>query len=156
MYLTIKFIHIISATLLFGTGLGSAFYMFMAYKSNNISVMAATNRMVVIADYCFTAPTVIIQLLTGLYLLNSLQIAWTSAWSLSVLALYFFVGACWLPVVWLQIVLTKKAKLLEKSSINQVDADYQQYMKIWLILGIIAFPAVLVLYALMIFKPFFG
>jgi len=150
MYLTIKLIHIISATLLFGTGLGSAFYMFMAYRSGNMNAMAETNRIVVIADYCFTTPTIIVQLLTGLYLANHLAIAWTSMWSLSVFGLYLFVGICWLPVVWLQIKLRNKAQHLLSP-----DTQYQLYMKIWLILGLLAFPAVIVIYILMVFKPFF-
>ncbi len=151
IYPSIKFIHIISATLLFGTGLGSAFYMFMAYRTGNTKVMAATNRFVVIADYIFTTPTVIIQLVTGLYLLNYLGLEWTSPWSLSVLGLYAFVGACWLPVVWLQIWLRDRAQELD-----HLDNQYKQRMKIWLILGLLAFPAVIVLYVFMIFKPFWG
>ncbi len=151
MYLTVKLIHIISATLLFGTGLGSAFYMFMAYRSGNMNAMAETNRIVVIADFCFTTPTVILQLVTGLYLLNYLGLEWTSPWSLSVLGLYLFVGACWLPVVWLQIWLRNRAKHLETP-----DARYRLGMKIWMILGIMAFPAVIILYAFMVYKPFFG
>lgn len=151
MYLTMKLIHIISATLLFGTGLGSAFYMFMAYRSGNMNAMAETNRIVVIADYCFTTPTVIIQLVTGLYLLNYLGLEWTSPWSLSVLGLYLFVGACWLPVVWLQIWLRNRAKQLQTP-----DTQYRRYMNIWMILGLMAFPAVIVLYAFMVYKPFFG
>ncbi|MCU7835282.1 MAG: DUF2269 domain-containing protein [gamma proteobacterium symbiont of Taylorina sp.] len=151
MYLTVKFIHIISATLLFGTGLGSAFYMFMAYQSGNMNAMAETNRIVVIADFCFTTPTVIIQLVSGLYLLNYLGLEWTSPWSLSVLGLYLFVGACWLPVVWLQIWLRNRAEQLESP-----DILYRHRMKIWMILGILAFPAVIVLYAFMVYKPFFS
>jgi len=151
MYLTIKLIHIISATLLFGTGLGSAFYMFMAYRSGNMEAMAETNRIVVIADFCFTTPTVIVQLITGLYLINYLGIAWTSTWTLSVLGLYIFVGICWLPVVWLQIWLKKRALELETP-----DPQYRARMKVWMILGILAFPAVVVLYAFMVYKPFFG
>ena len=151
MYLTIKLIHIISATLLFGTGLGSAFYMFMAYKTGNMNAMAETNRIVVIADFCFTTPTVIIQLVTGLYLLNYLGLKWTSPWSLSVLGLYLFVGTCWLPVVWLQIWLRNRAKQLQTP-----DTQYRHYMNIWMILGMMAFPAVIVLYAFMVYKPFFG
>lgn len=151
MYLTIKFIHIISATLLFGTGLGSAFYLFMAYRSGHMAVMAETNRLVVIADYCFTTPTVIIQLVTGLYLVNYLGLEWTSFWSLSVLGLYAFVGACWLPVVWLQIRLRDRARQLESP-----DARYKKYMLLWTVLGVMAFPAVIILYVLMIYKPFFG
>jgi len=151
IYPSVKFIHIISATLLFGTGLGSAFYMFMAYRTGNTKVMAATNRFVVIADFIFTTPTVIIQLVTGLYLLNYLGLEWTSAWSVSVLGLYAFVGACWLPVVWLQIWLRDRAEELE-----QPDAQYRQRMKIWLILGLLAFPAIILLYIFMIYKPFWG
>ena len=151
IYPSVKFIHIISATLLFGTGLGSAFYMFMAYRTGNTKIMAATNRFVVIADFIFTTPTVIIQLVSGLYLLNYLGLEWTSVWSLSVLGLYAFVGACWLPVVWLQIWLRNRAQEL-----NQPDAQYRQRMKIWLILGLLAFPAVVVLYVFMIYKPFWG
>lgn len=150
MYLTVKLIHIISATLLFGTGLGSAFYMFMAYRGGNMEVMAETNRIVVIADFCFTTPTVILQLVTGLYLLKHLGLEWTSPWSLSVLGLYLFVGACWLPVVWLQILLRNTAQQLESP-----DALYKVRMRIWMILGIMAFPAVIVLYAFMVYKPFF-
>jgi uncharacterized membrane protein len=151
MYLTVKFIHIVSATLLFGTGLGSAFYMFMAYRGGSMKAMAETNRIVVIADSIFTAPTVIIQLVTGLYLLNYLGLEWTSPWSLSVLGLYAFVGACWLPVVWLQIWLRNRAQQLQSP-----DAQYRYRMKIWLILGAMAFPAVVLLYAIMVYKPFWG
>lgn len=150
MYLTVKLIHIISATLLFGTGLGSAFYMFMAYRSGNMNVMAEINRIVVIADFCFTTPTVIIQLVSGLYLLNSIGLEWTSAWSLSVLGLYLFVGACWLPVVWLQISMRNNA-----SRLKSPDARYRLHMKIWMILGMMAFPAVIILYMFMVYKPFF-
>ena len=151
MYLSVKFIHIISATLLFGTGLGSAFYMFMAYRSGNMQAMAETNRLVVIADFMFTTPTVVIQLVTGLYLLNYLGIEWTSPWSLFVLALYAFVGACWLPVVWLQIWLRNRAQQL-----NSPDAQYRYRMKVWTILGVVAFPAVIALYAFMVYRPYWG
>lgn len=151
IYLAVKFIHIISATLLFGTGLGSAFYMYMAYRSGNMKVMAETNRIVVIADFIFTTPTVIIQLVTGLYLLDYLGLAWTSTWSLSVLGLYAFIGACWLPVVWLQIWLRDRA-----NELNTPDIQYQQRMKVWLVLGALAFPAVIVLYIFMVFKPFWS
>ena len=151
MYLTIKLIHIVSATILFGTGLGSAFYMYMAYRSGNMAAMAETNRIVVIADFVFTTPTVVIQLITGLYLLNHLGIEWTSAWSLTVFALYAFVGACWVPVVWLQIALRNQARLLERP-----DSQYRLQMKIWMVLGMLAFPAVLILYAFMVYRPFWG
>jgi len=149
MYFTIKLIHIISATLLFGTGLGSAFYMFMAYRSGSMEAMRETNRLVVLADYLFTSPAIVIQLATGIYLLNYWRIEWTSIWSLSVFGLFAFVGLCWLPVVWLQIWLRNRASLLDKP-----DKQYHYRMKVWIILGMLAFPAVLILYGLMVFKPY--
>jgi len=151
MYLTIKFIHILSATLLFGTGLGSAFYMYLAYRSGKMQVMAVTNRIVVIADFIFTAPMVIIQLITGLSLLNYQGLSLTSTWSLWVLGLYAFVGVCWLPVVWLQIWLRNRAE-----QIQTPDSQYHFRMRIWLMLGIMAFPAVVILYGFMVYKPFWG
>lgn len=151
MYLTIKLIHIISATLLFGTGLGSAFYMYMAYRSGSMAAMAQTNRIVVIADFVFTTPTVLIQLISGLYLLHILGMEWSSAWALSVLGLYAFVGACWLPVVYLQIWLRNRAYELDSP-----DPQYRFRMRVWLVLGLLAFPAVVVLYAFMVYKPFWS
>jgi len=151
MYLTVKFIHIISATLLFGAGLGSAFYMFIAYRSNDVRVIKATNRHVVIADFIFTAPAVVIQLLTGIYLVQYQGLEWDSPWVLSVLTLYAFVGACWLPVVWLQIWLRDRAQVLDV-----MDAQYKFRMRLWILLGSMAFPAVLIIFVLMIYKPFWG
>lgn len=151
VYFTVKLIHIISATLLFGTGLGSAFYMYMAYRGGNMAAVAETNRIVVIADWSFTTPTVVIQLVTGLYLLDQLNMSLTSTWSLSVLGLYAFVGSCWLPVVWLQLWLRNRAKEL-----HAPDVQYRRYMRVWLILGMLAFPAVVILYAFMVYKPFWG
>lgn len=151
MYYTVKLIHIISATILFGTGIGSAFFMFMTYRSDNMAAIAETSRIVVLADFVFTTPAVIVQLLTGLYLLDHLGVAWTSTWSLSVLGLYAFVGVCWLPVVWLQLWFRKRSQQLQSP-----DAQYRLRMKVWILLGSLAFPTVIVLYAFMVYKPFWG
>jgi uncharacterized membrane protein len=148
MYSTVKLIHILSATLLFGTGLGSAVYLYLAYKTKDMKVMAQVNRMVVWVDYIVTAPLVVVQLLSGLVLAHLLSLTLTSAWALSVFFLYGFVGLCWLPVVVLQIKLRDKALHLKAP-----DQEYKILMRWWLILGALAFPAVLVLYFFMVFKP---
>jgi len=150
MYLTIKLIHIISATLLFGTGLGSAFYMYQIYRQGYMKAMEIVNKQVVLADFLFTTPTIIIQLLSGLWLFHYTGLPWTNLWLWLVLGLFGFIGLCWLPVVWLQIKLTKIAQQLTAPS-----HDYHRKMRRWLILGLLAFPATLLLYVLMVFKPFF-
>ncbi len=148
MYSTLKLIHILSATFLFGTGLGSAIYLYLAYKTNDMKVMAQVNRMVVWVDYIVTAPLVVVQLITGLALAHLLSLTLTSAWALSVFFLYGFVGFCWLPVVFLQIKLRDKALCLKVP-----DQGYKNLMKWWMILGALAFPAVVVIYYFMVFKP---
>ena len=103
MYLSLKAIHMLSMVLLFGTGLGSAWYKWMADRSGDVKHIAATNRQVVIADWLFTTPTIIIQPLTGIGMLLLMDVPLTTPWVLWSLVLYFIAGACWLPVVWLQI-----------------------------------------------------
>ena len=149
MYLIIKLIHIVSATLLFGTGLGSAFYLYFTYRQGNTTAMAITNKLVVRADFLFTTPTIIIQLISGLWLFHLSGLPWSNTWLWLVLGLYGFIGLCWLPVVWLQIRLSQMAKQAEL-----INHAYRRLMNYWLILGLMAFPTTLVIYALMVFKPY--
>lgn len=151
-YLLIKAIHILSSTLLFGTGLGSAFYKWMADRSGDLHTISKTNRSVVIADWVFTTPTVIIQPITGLWLLNIMGIPMSEPWLIVALVLYGIAGGCWLPVVWLQIRMRDIATeaLIQKKPLND---QYHRYAQIWFWLGIPAFTAVVIIYFLMVFKP---
>ncbi|CDZ78204.1 putative integral membrane protein [Legionella massiliensis] len=151
-YLLLKYIHIISSTFLFGTGLGSAFYMWRANQTNNMQAMLFATKNVVIADWIFTTPSVIIQPLSGLGLVHILHYPLTAKWILWSLCLYVLAGACWLPVVWLQI---KMHKFLENAIDNNLalPTTYYRYERIWFILGWPAFIAVLVIFYLMVFKP---
>ncbi|MBV2123094.1 MAG: DUF2269 domain-containing protein [Candidatus Thiodiazotropha sp. (ex Ctena orbiculata)] len=153
-YFLIKVIHILSATLLFGTGLGSAFYKWMADRGGDLQAMAKTNRSVVIADWLFTTPTVIIQPITGLWLINLMGIPLDQSWILITLILYIIAGACWLPVVWLQIRMRDLAAdaVIHKRSL---DERYHYYTRIWFWLGIPAFASMVLIYLLMVFKPNF-
>ena len=109
-YLSLKTLHILSMVLLFGTGLGSAFYKWMADRSGNVAVIAVTNRHVVLADWCFTTPTVLFQPISGVALASLADMPLTTPWIAGSLALYCLAGACWLPVVWLQIRMQKMAE----------------------------------------------
>jgi len=102
-YPLLKSAHILSLVLLFGTGLGSAFYKYYSDRSGNLAAIAVTNRLVVFADWLFTTPTVIIQPVTGFLLLQSLGMSWQEPWVIVSLILYAIAGGCWVPVVWLQI-----------------------------------------------------
>lgn len=150
-YLTLKTIHIISAFLLFGTGLGSAFYKWLADRNGNVEHIAITNKHVVIADYLFTTPTIIIQPVTGMWMAHLAQIPLTSPWIALSLALYVFAGLCWLPVVYLQI---KMQKLAEQAAIakSSLPKAYRRMARIWFWLGVPAFVAIMLVIALMVYK----
>jgi uncharacterized membrane protein len=145
----IKLIHILSATLLFGTGLGSAFFMLRAWRCNDAGVLRETAASVVLADWIFTTPAVIVQLLTGLWLVEHMAIPFTSAWFIAVLALYAFVGLCWLPVVVIQV------RIRDLARAGVATASFAPLMHWWMALGAAAFSAVLVIFWLMVFKPGF-
>ncbi len=150
-YLTLKTLHILSMVLLFGTGLGSAFYKWMADRSGNLPHIAVTNRHVVLADWCFTTPTVIFQPISGLVLANMAGIAPSDPWIAASLALYVLAGACWLPVVWLQIRMQKIAESALAAN-TPLPARYWQLARWWFWLGVPAFTAMVLVVALMVFK----
>lgn len=151
-YLLLKWIHVVSSTILFGTGIGSAFYMFMANRRKDIAGIYFATRHVVIADWMFTTPSVIVQLITGVALAHMLGLSLTSGWVLWALLLYFFAGACWVPVVWMQIKMRDMAKQALETNTALPDG-YWRFDRWWVILGSLAFPAVMVIFWLMVVKP---
>ena len=102
-YLVVKWLHILSSTFLFGTGIGSAFYMLFVSLSRDTRAVAVVARYVVIADWVFTTPTIVVQPLTGWYLMQLIGTPLTAKWVTASILLFLLAGACWLPVVWMQI-----------------------------------------------------
>jgi len=146
LYLWIKLLHILSATVLFGTGMGTAFFMLKAYLSHNDQAMKITTGTVVMADWIFTTPAVVIQLATGLWLTSRMNIAFDSSWFVAVISLYAIVGLCWMPVVWIQI---RIRNLIADGAARE---DYKNLMRAWVALGVPAFSAVLIIFYLMVSK----
>ncbi|MCZ6561274.1 MAG: DUF2269 domain-containing protein [Gammaproteobacteria bacterium] len=146
-YLGVKLLHILSATLLFGTGLGTAFFMYRAYRSENVEAMKVTTENVVLADWVFTTPAIVVQILSGVWLTQRLGISYNSVWFVTVIGLFCLVGACWTPVVWIQI---KVRNLIRQ---NRPINEYKSLMSAWIALGIPAFLSVLVLFVLMVYRP---
>ena len=152
-YLTIKWLHILSATLMFGTGFGTAFYMFCANRSGNVQAIAVVTRWVAKADWWFTTPAVIIQPLSGFWMMHLAGFPLTANWIAWSLALYALAGACWLPVVWLQLRMRDMAALAAAAGDTSLPARYWRFERLWTALGFPAFGAVLVVYWLMVNKP---
>ena len=151
-YLWLKLIHILSAVVVAGTGGGIAFFMFMANRSSNLEAITVTARYVVLADWIFTAPAIVIQFVSGVLLMLQLGYSFTSTWFFFVIALFVFVGICWIPVVFIQYKLRTLATL--SLSTGALDPRFRVLMRYWCALGIPAFLTILVIFWLMIFKPF--
>lgn len=151
-YLLLKMIHILSAVVVTGTGAGIAFFMFMANRSTNVAAIAVTARHVVMADWVFTTPAVVIQFVSGVLLMMKLGYSFTSTWFLLVIALFIFIGICWVPVVFIQYKLKALAELSLKTGV--LEPSFMKMMRLWTALGVPAFIAILVIFWLMVFKPF--
>jgi uncharacterized membrane protein len=151
-YLIVKWLHILSSTFLFGTGIGSAFYMLFTSISGDVRAIAVVSRHVVLADWIFTATTVVIQPVTGIYMIHLAGYPWTSTWILWSVGLYFVAGACWLPVVWIQMRMRDMAQIAAHHA-AELPAQYWRYLRIWTALGIPAFFALVVVFWLMVAKP---
>jgi uncharacterized membrane protein len=151
-YLVVKWIHIVSSTLLFGTGLGSAFYMFFTSRTRDPNAIAIVVKYVVIADWLFTTPTILLQPASGLYLVHRAGFALKSPWLLWSMALFLLAGAAWLPVVWMQIRMRDMAREAAHSG-RPLPPRYWRLLRFWVALGIVAFMALVVVFFLMVAKP---
>jgi uncharacterized membrane protein len=151
-YALLKFVHIVSATLLFGTGLGTAFFMWMTHRTGNVTAIAAAARITVLADWLFTTPAVIVQPLSGVLLMRLVGYPLSTSWLVVAIALYVLAGACWLPVVALQMRMRDYAVHAARDSVPLPPA-YQRCMRWWFALGWPAFAAVLATFWLMVAKP---
>lgn len=151
-YLVAKWVHVLSSTLLFGTGLGSAYYMFFASRTRDPHVVAVVVRYVVLADWLFTTPTILIQPLSGLYLASLANLPLTTPWIAWSIVLYLVAGAAWLPVVWMQMRMQRMAEDARRAG-APLPAAYGRYMRAWVALGVVAFVSLVVVFFLMVTKP---
>lgn len=140
---------------MFGTGLGTAFFCWFGYRralhTGEIAGLRTTLQLTVIADFCFTAPAVVFQAVSGLVLMNLLGWPLVSPWSVSVWSLFIFTGACWLPVVAIQVRLSRDSE--QAAAIEALPARFHYWFRGWIVLGVPAFTAIVVIFYLMVAKP---
>ena len=151
-YFLLKFLHVIGATVLLGTGAGIAFFMMMAHRTGNSATIAATARIVVVADFVFTATAVVAQPITGLLLARTVGYALSEGWIVASIALYLVTGAFWLPVVWMQAKMRNLATAAVAAN-EPLPELYHRLYRTWFAFGFPAFAAVLAIFWLMIARP---
>lgn len=147
-----RWLHVVGVTVLLGTGSGIAFFMVMAHQTKDAKIVAHVAKIVVIADFLFTACTVIVQPLTGLWLMSLVGWRMTTPWIAISLILYVMIGLFWLPVVWMQIQMRDLAFAASEAG-EPLPEEYHRLYRLWFACGFPAFAAVLVIVWLMIAKP---
>jgi uncharacterized membrane protein len=151
-YLVLKFLHVVGTAVLFGTGAGIAFFLLLAHRTGRANVVAAVARIVVIADFLFTATAVVAQPLTGALLARELGIPLDTGWIVLSILLYLTAGAFWIPVVFMQIRMRDLATAAAREG-RELPAAYHRLFGLWFAFGFPAFGAVLAIIWLMIAKP---
>ncbi len=150
--LILRFLHIVGSTVLLGTGAGIAFFMLMAHRTGEAAIVAAVARIVVIADFVFTATTVVAQPLTGVALAWEAGYALSEGWIVLSILLYLFTGAFWLPVVWMQMRMRDLAQVAATSR-GPLPPAYHRLFWTWFAFGFPAFGAVMAIFWLMLARP---
>lgn len=152
LYFILKYLHVIGAAVLLGTGAGIAFFMLLAHRTGNAATVAAVARIVVVADFLFTATAVVAQPITGVALAWNVGYSLWDGWIVLSILLYVVTGLFWLPVVWMQIEMRNLAVSAAAAS-QPLPARYHRLFRLWFIFGFPAFAAVAAIYWLMITRP---
>jgi uncharacterized membrane protein len=151
----VKTAHVLSAAIIFGTGLGIAFFTWFGYRSamrsGTLEPLRSILRLTVIADAWLTAPAVVFQAASGVFLMDAYGWPLLSAWSIAVWSLFAVAGACWLPVLLIQQELARASR--EAASVAALPPGFHRMFRWWFALGTVAFAAVIAIYWLMVAKP---
>lgn len=152
MYAIVKTAHILSGTILFGTGLGTAFFFWRAHAPGDEAGRLMAVRTTVLADWMFTTPAVVAQPLTGAWMIARAGFAWNDLWLVATYGLYAIAGICWLPVVAIQ--LRMKGMLERQAAGEALDHKlYGRLFRTWFLLGWPAFGGLVAVFFLMVMKP---
>jgi len=151
-YFALKAIHIVSSTVLFGTGLGTAFFKWIVDRAGSVVAIRVVGEKVVLADWLFTSPAIVVQAVTGITLSRLLGFPLTHGWLAYAIGLYCLAGLCWLPVVWLQIRMRDMARD-SAARATSLPLQYWTYARVWFWLGVPAFLSVIIVFWLMVAKP---
>ncbi len=154
-YLTLQFLHVIGATVLLGTGAGIAFFMLKAHFTGDAAVIAGVARIVVTADFVFTATAVVVQPVTGYLLARFLGYPILDGWIALSLVLYGVTGAFWVPVVFMQMRMRDLAAAAVRDG-TALPRRYHRLFWTWFAFGFPAFAAVLAILWLMTSRPMFS
>jgi uncharacterized membrane protein len=153
LYFAVKYLHVLGAIVILGTGTGIAFFMLMAHRSRDAAFIARTAATVVFADMLFTLTAVVLQPVTGGLLMVLSATALAERWLLTSLGLYAVAGLFWIPVIFMQIEMRDLARVAATQR-EPLPPRYFALFHRWFGFGIPGFGLVMIILWLMIAKPF--
>jgi uncharacterized membrane protein len=154
LYFLAKYLHVLGAIVILGTGTGIAFFMLMAHRSRDVAFIARTAATVVVADLLFTTTAVLLQPMTGYVLMTLSATAFAERWLAASLGLYVVAGLFWIPVVFMQIEMRDLARAAAAQN-ALLPPRYHALFRRWFLFGIPGFGSVMMILWLMIAKPGF-
>ena len=153
LYFLVKYLHVLGAIVILGTGTGIAFFMLMAHRTSDVSFIARTAATVVIADMIFTLSAVLLQPVSGGLLMMLSGTGFAERWLLASLALYVVAGMFWIPVIFMQMEMRDLALMAAEKN-QKLPPRYFALFRRWFLFGIPGFGSVMIILWLMIAKPF--
>lgn len=153
--LLLRAAHVLSAAIIFGTGLGIVFFTWFGYRAavreGAIGALRQTLRLTLIADVGLIAPAAAFQAASGFALMEARSWSLASAWSVAVWDIFAFAGVCWLLALFILVRLARGSR--EAPSVAALPARFHRRFRLWLALGALVYAAVIVIYWLMVAKP---
>ncbi len=152
VYFILKFLHILGAIVILGTGAGIAFMMLQAHRSGDGAFIAATANASLAATALLTVGAMLLQPFTGGLLMEMSSVSAAEPWMIASLILYALASLIWLPVLFMQI----EIRSLTRNAVADrapLPPRYHTLFRRSLVLGTLGFGAMLAILWLMIAKP---
>jgi len=154
-FTVIKFLHVMSAVLLLGTGLGLAFFLFRAQQSKDSQTILFALNNTLIGDIVFVGPALFVLFGSGHWMLRNGAHSVREPWMIASLALIMLVGLCWVLAVFLEWRMRNGLRASAQQGAAVLPPKHGLYHRLWVSLGLIAFPTAVVILVLMVIKPAF-
>ncbi|MGQ0685687.1 DUF2269 family protein [Bradyrhizobium sp.] len=151
IYPTLKLIHVLSSTILFGGGIFAALLGTIVFGSRKMKVIAEVGPHIVKVESYLTILSALAQIITGLWLASIAGFPVLTGWLGWASLLFCIAAACWILGVWLQHRMVELSKTAIETN-SELPAEYNERFKNWTFLGLPSTTAMLGIFYLMVFK----
>ena len=152
LYSAVKLVHVLSAALLIGVGAGTAFFLWQSHRSGDVGAIGVATRAALLIEWWIIVPTVVLQPLTGLWMLDLGGQPLRQPWIVAALLLFGIAGVVWIPAIALKLRMHDVARAAAERS-RALPVAFHRWMRWWLALWWTIFALTLAILALMVLRP---